>query len=140
MASDSLTTRRYSASLSGDLNLPESYVFPLRVTRACSEAACSRYFGTRTPGKKRWERGLSGSLCGAFLGDRLGRCPKADAFQPRSPGGEVFRNACFQPSFRSGADVSRTRDLIIANDALYQLSYRPEYVAEPAGKLGRGQV
>ncbi len=25
----------------------------------------------------------------------------------------------------SGADVSRTRDLIIANDALYQLSYRP---------------
>ena len=56
------------------------------------------------------------------------------------PEGEVYRNACIQPSYPSGADVSRTRDLIIANDALYQLSYRPEYVAEPAGKLGRGQV
>ena len=29
-------------------------------------------------------------------------------------------------SVSSGADVSRTRDLIIANDALYQLSYRPD--------------
>lgn len=27
---------------------------------------------------------------------------------------------------RSGAEESRTPDLIIANDALYQLSYRPE--------------
>ncbi len=29
---------------------------------------------------------------------------------------------------RSGAEESRTPDLIIANDALYQLSYRPVYL------------
>lgn len=39
----------------------------------------------------------------------------------------------------SGADGSRTHDLIIANDALYQLSYRPERRPAAAGGLGRGR-
>ena len=35
----------------------------------------------------------------------------------------------------NGADVSRTRDLVIANDALYQLSYRPGSVVMVGGHL-----
>jgi hypothetical protein len=43
--------------------------------------------------------------------------------QPLTANKNPPRNA---RDFSSGADVSRTRDLIIANDALYQLSYRPD--------------
>lgn len=38
---------------------------------------------------------------------------------------------------KSGADVSRTRDLIIANDALYQLSYRPIQECETSAEFIR---
>ena len=38
----------------------------------------------------------------------------------------------------NGADVSRTRDLVIANDALYQLSYRPKTAHESGDPLSYG--
>ena len=58
------------------------------------------------------------------------------------PEGEVYRNACIQPSFLSGAEESRTPDLIIANDALYQLSYRPivNVSIRPWAAFSRGRV
>jgi len=40
--------------------------------------------------------------------------------------------------WRSGAEESRTPDLIIANDALYQLSYRPDWMLCPIGCAGSG--
>lgn len=40
------------------------------------------------------------------------------------------------PRLRSGAEESRTPDLIIANDALYQLSYRPGIELSPE-RIGR---
>lgn len=36
----------------------------------------------------------------------------------------------------SGAEESRTPDLIIANDALYQLSYRPKFNRVPRPTFG----
>ena len=38
-----------------------------------------------------------------------------------------------------GAEESRTPDLVIANDALYQLSYRPDFASATPGRPGWGR-
>ena len=57
--------------------------------------------------------------CGGLMGTR----PPASS-QIKSPRALYARGDRF-----SGADRDRTDDLIIANDALYQLSYRPGALA-----------
>src|SRR5690606_11785622 len=58
-------------------------------------------------------------------------------FGPRRRGGCAASGARLK-TYRSGAEESRTPDLIIANDALYQLSYRPGRPAAAPGEPRRG--
>jgi len=61
-----------------------------------------------------------------FLPLRAARClPTVKRPAKRIMGFKNEKHRLARRLLQSGADVSRTRDLIIANDALYQLSYRP---------------